>query len=153
MQLDPQILAQLEKLKGENGDYNDLMKHLLKIRDERVEEQKPESVKTDSRYIPAKIVNFVLLRTNGQCAFPSCNKPYAILHHTQRWALKHIHDPDQIQPLCKAHERIAHHGLINCEHEQAENWQVQENADMHSDSGKAKFAIDKIVQRFRYTRA
>jgi hypothetical protein len=149
MQLDPQILAQLEKLKGENGDWNDLMKQLLQMREDHLEEQKPESVKTDSRHIPAKIDRYVTSRTNGQCAFPGCNKKLNIKHHTQRFALEKIHDSDRLYGLCKAHERIAHLGLIENEDLSPKLWKVRAGADTTSEIGKAKYAIDQVVQKFR----
>ncbi len=149
MQLDPQILAQLEKLKGENGDWNDLMKQLLQMREEHLEEQKPMPVKTDSRNIPAEIDRYVVARTNGQCAFPGCNKPADIKHHTQRFALEKVHDSDRLYGLCKAHERIAHLGLIENEDLSPKLWKVRKLADVTSEIGKAKYAIDQVVQRFR----
>ncbi|MFA5829701.1 MAG: hypothetical protein WC843_04355 [Candidatus Gracilibacteria bacterium] len=149
MQLDPEILEQLEKLKGENGDWNDLMKQLLQMREEHLEEQKPEPMKTDSRHIPAKIDRYVTSRTNGQCAFPGCNKKINIKHHTQRFALEKTHDSDRLYGLCKAHERIAHLGLIENEDLSPKLWKVRKSADITSEIGKAKFAIDQIVQKFR----
>ncbi|MFA5828981.1 MAG: hypothetical protein WC843_00585 [Candidatus Gracilibacteria bacterium] len=149
MQLDPEILAQLEKLKGENGDWNDLMKQLLQMREEHLEEQKPDPVKTDSRHIPAKIDRYVTSRTNGQCAFPGCNKKLNIKHHTQRFALENVHDSDRLYGLCKAHERIAHLGLIENEDLSPRLWKVRKSADVTSEIGKAKYVIDQVVQRFR----
>lgn len=149
MPLDPQILAQLEKLKGENGDWNDLMKQLLQIREVHLEAQKPEPVKSDSHYIPAKIDKHVTAKTNGQCAFPGCNKKIKIKHHTKRFALEKVHDSDSIYGLCKPHERLAHLGLIENEDKSPKFWKVRKSADTSTETGKAKFAIDKIVQRFR----
>ncbi len=153
MQLDPEILAQLEKLKGENGDWNDLMKQLLQMREEHLEEQKPEPVETDSRNIPAEIDRYVTSRTNGQCVFPGCNKPAEIKHHTQRFALEKVHDSDRLYGLCKAHERIAHLGLIENEDLSPKLWKVRKLADVTSEIGKAKYKIDQIVQKFRVSSA
>ena len=151
IELEPEILQQLEKLKGKNS-WNDLMKQLLQLREEQLEEQKRKIQKqetqkpaTSTRHIPAKIKRFVLNRTNGQCAFPGCIKPSNILHHTQRWALQKIHDPNQLFGLCKAHERIAHLGLIQNEDQKPQNWSVRKEADKLS----AKYRVDEIVQRFR----
>lgn len=144
MELNQDTLEKLEKLKGW-ASWEDLMQQLLKEREELIESQKPQAVRTDSRHMPAAISRYVLARTNGQCAYPGCVRPYEIVHHTQRWALDHVHDPDRMEALCKAHERIAHHGLIECEERAAEDWSVRQEADEGSD----KFAVDKKVQGFR----
>ncbi|MBI4994677.1 hypothetical protein HZC21_03470 [Candidatus Peregrinibacteria bacterium] len=123
MELDPKIAAELEKLKG-RGNWNELMREFLELRKQKLEQEKPESAQTESRYIPEKIRRFAEAKTRGQCAYPGCIKPYKILHHTQRWALKKYHDPDKLIPLCKAHERLAHHGLVENEDQQTENWRI-----------------------------
>jgi len=123
MTLTPDIAAELEKLKGK-GDWNTLMKELLQLRKEKLEAEKPKPVENHSRHIPAKIEKFVIAKTRGQCAYPGCTKPYKTLHHTQRFALDHVHDPDQIVPLCEAHEHLAHHGLIANEDRAPEKWQL-----------------------------
>ena len=144
MQLDPELAAQLEKLKG-SGDWNALMKELLKIQEAQLEEQKPEPVRTESRHIPNKIQRYVRRRTNNTCSFPKCTKPSEILHHTQRFALEKIHDPDRLEPLCEAHERIAHLGLIEQEELSVSNWRVRARPDMHD----KKYAIDRMVGQYR----
>jgi len=144
MELDPEIAQQLEKLKGD-GDWNELMMQFLKMREEKLEEQKPESAECESRYIPAKIKNFVIARTNGRCAFPACNKPLIILHHTQRFALENVHDSDRLHGLCKAHERIAHLGLIENEELAPKFWKLLAEPDRNA----PKYEIDIIVNKFR----
>ena len=146
MDLDLEIAEKLEKLKGE-GSWNDLLKHLLQMREDSLDTQKPDAVKTESRHIPSKIRRFVFARTNGVCAFPGCRKSYAIVHHTGRFALEKAHDPDRVYGLCKDHERIAHHGLIGNEEESPVVWKVQKEADR----GAPKFLVDDLV--FRYRRA
>ena len=144
MELDPEVVGQLEKLKGD-GDWNELMKQFLKMREEKLEEQKPESVECENRYIPAKIRNFVIARTNGRCAFPGCSKPFKILHHTQRFALENIHDASRLHAMCKAHERIAHLGLIENEELAPQFWKLRKEADRNA----PKYEIDIIVNKFR----
>lgn len=97
-----------------------------------------------SRYIPASVRSYLKQQYKGRCAYPSCNKPSEILHHTRRFALNPSHDPDYIKPLCKNHERIAHQGLIKHEELSPEHWQVKLKP---TEGPKAK--IDAKVNRFR----
>ena len=48
MQLDPQLLQKLEKLKGKS-DWNELFAQLLEEREEQLEKEKPQAVKTENR--------------------------------------------------------------------------------------------------------
>ncbi|MEK7523606.1 MAG: hypothetical protein AAB588_01115 [Patescibacteria group bacterium] len=144
MQLDPQIANQLQKLKG-SGDWNELMQELLKIRSAQLQAQKPEPVQTSARHIPIEIQRHVLAKTNGTCAFPGCKKPYQILHHTQRFALEKIHDPNRLEPLCKSHERLAHLGLIENENLPASEWSIRQKADENA----ATYVIDRLVSKYR----
>lgn len=144
MQLDPETADQLEKLKGE-GDWNDLMKEFLQLRAEKLEQEKPETVETESRHIPAKIRKHVLARSKGLCEFPNCTKPYEILHHTDRFSLKKAHDPHHIIALCKAHERIVHQGLVEDESLPAKDWKILKHANQEN----PKFVVDQLVQKYR----
>ncbi len=144
MALDPQTAEALQKLKG-NGDWNTLMQELLKLRKEKLEAEEPAPVLAAKRYIPARIKNHVLQKTNGQCAYPGCARPYQILHHTQRFALRPVHDSKTLAPLCKGHEQIAHRGLIEGEANPPEHWQVRQKPDRE----KPTYAIDRKVMRHR----
>jgi len=144
MELEPEIIEQLEKLKGK-GDWNNLLKQLLTTRAEHIEEQKPEAVTTHSRHIPNKTQKYIRARTNGQCAFPRCKKPGEIFQHTQRWALENVHDADRLFGLCKEHERIAHLGLIENEELSPQNWKIRTEPDRFD----PKYEIDLVVQKFR----
>jgi hypothetical protein len=108
-------------------------------------EEKPEPKRTNSRHIPASIRRYVLKRSGGKCAYPGCKKVYEILHHTQRFALDKVHDPDLIQALCKGHERIAHHGLIANEDSPPSEWKLRENPDRN----RPHFWIDQLVALYR----
>jgi len=147
MELEPEVLEQLEKLKGRGG-WNELMKQLLHMRAVQLEEQKPEAKKTESRHIPAKIQRYVFARTNGACAFPGCTKSTKIKHHTQRFALEKVHDPDRLHGLCKEHERIAHLGLIENEHSSTQNWKLR----LTPDKALPAHQIDEIVRAYRTPR-
>jgi len=144
MELEPEVIEQLEKLKGQ-GDWNELMKQFLQMRTEHLERQKPEAVKTESRHIPAKIQRYVFERTNGACAYPGCTKPMKIKHHTQRFGLEKIHDSDRLFGLCKGHERIAHLGLIENEEGMPLAWKIKKVPDYDA----PKFKIDELVAKYR----
>lgn len=134
MNLDPETLAELEALKGQSN-WDDLMKTFIlafkekQVREKYLKQQKPESIKTKSRSVPAKIEQYVLIRSNGKCEFPNCNKKHEHLHHTNRFASDHTHDPDNIVALCKAHHDLAHHGLIADEQEKPQNWKIRKEKD------------------------
>ncbi len=144
MDLEPETATLLLKLKGQ-GDWNTLMQEFLKLREEKLAMEAPEPVINATRYIPTRIKRHVLRKTNGQCAYPGCAKPYKILHHTQRFALEKTHDPERLTPLCKGHEAIVHHGLIENETETPENWQLRD----HPERLSRAYAIDRKVMEYR----
>ncbi|MFA6436078.1 MAG: hypothetical protein WCW30_03005 [Candidatus Gracilibacteria bacterium] len=144
MPLSPDVAAELEKLKGK-GDWNTLMRELLQLRKEKLEAEKPQSVETPSRHIPVKVKNFAVAKTRGQCAYPGCKKSYKILHHTQRFALDQVHDPDHLVPLCEAHEHLAHHGLIANEDLAPEEWGIL----LEPEWWDLKQVVDERVQEHR----
>ena len=137
MKLDVETIEKLKQIQGDR-DWNELMKDLVDNKLEvdnaaegcdsgsagvdnggcsNAKDEKPQPVNTGKPYVPAKIRKYVIAKTSGCCAYPGCTKPYEILHHTGRFALDSTHDPDTLVPLCKAHERIAHSGLIAGEEE------------------------------------
>lgn len=179
IQLDPQIADQLQKLKGQS-DWNETIGELLKLRQEKLDQNKPAIVEVvarqstftnkesgseplnklealrpipnlihnkngHSRNIPTAIKKYVLAKTNCTCAFPGCMKSYEILHHTDRFALYHAHDPDHIVPLCKGHERLVHLGLIENENQSPQFWKIRTQPDCND----PKYEIDQIVEKFR----
>lgn len=162
MQLDPKLADKLKKLKGQ-GDWNELMQKFIAMYEKEIEENKPKIVEvrakqlqathntasasrpTGSRTIPAAIKHHVLAKTNSTCAFPGCTKPYEILHHTDRFAMYYTHDPNHIIPLCKAHERLAHLGLIENENQSPENWKIRTKPDYDD----PKYEIDRVVEKYR----
>lgn len=113
----------MKKLKRDD-DWDKLLNKMLDVYEDKektVEAKspdelgKPAPINTSKRYVPVKIKRHVIRQTSGLCAYPGCTKPYEILHHTERFALNGTHDPDTLRPLCKAHERLAHKGLIENE--------------------------------------
>lgn len=144
MDLDKATAEMLLKLKGP-GDWNSLMQELLALREKKLEQEEPEPVVNAKRYIPVGIRKHVLKKTNGQCAYPGCNKPHQILHHTRRFALHPEHDPETLVPLCTAHERIAHHGLIEYEQGETARWKLRKEPELFS----PEYAVDEMVMRYR----
>lgn len=109
------------------------------------EQVKRELPKISSRYIPAKVKKLATAEHGGRCAYPGCLKLPEIYHHTRRFALFPNHDPDFLAPLCKCHERLAHHGLIENEEQPPEQWQVK----MEADKTSPKYWIDRKVNAWR----
>jgi len=107
MQLSQQIEDELRTLKG-SGEWDTLMRELLKARKKLHEQQKPKKVEKATRYIPKEIEKWVIKTTNGQCSEPGCYKPYYALHHEDNFAEYHEHDPDKIKPVCKQHHELEH---------------------------------------------
>lgn len=142
--LKPDLARRLEQLK-KHERFEESFEKLVGELEMEFEKDKPEPVKTKARPIPARIRRHVVAQTGGYCAFPRCTKPYEILHHTQRWALEKIHDPDRLVPLCKEHERLAHHGLIENEEGPPHVWRVRQEPDKTS----ARFWIDQMVGLYR----
>lgn len=147
IELDRQTLEDLNKIKGKN-DWSTAIKQLIKEREEKFQATKPETKVTSTRNIPTSIKNYVLKRTNNNCAFPGCKKPYEILHHTKRFALDQEHNPDTIYPLCKAHEQLFHYGLIENEHLAPQYWKILKEPDKQH----PKYEIDNIVNKYRIQR-
>ena len=63
---------------------------------------------TDSHYIPAKTRKILAKEHGTKCSKFGCKKPATEIHHTQRFALAHTHDPRYLAPLCKEHHQLAH---------------------------------------------
>jgi hypothetical protein len=142
MEVSTELLEKLKKMKGEMS-WSELLEKLVEGEGENKSKskEKPIAVKTKSRHIPQKIRQYVLRKTGGMCAYPGCNKKHSILHHTQRFALEKIHDPDKIVPLCIEHERLAHLGLIENEDGSPEKWKVKKEPDRTDH----KQFVDQIV--------
>jgi len=99
----------------------------------------------DKRYIPARVKHFLQREFHGTCGYPQCKNPAEIYHHTKRFSLEPNHNPDYLVPLCKPHERLAHHGLIENETLPPENWKIRLDPDKNS----LKYLIDRKVRSFR----
>lgn len=139
IELSQTTAKKLEAIKGDR-DWEDVIVELIEPQLE-----KPEPVESNSPYVPAAIKKYVIAKYHGLCAFPNCCKLYDQLHHTYRFSLTGIHDPDQIIPLCNSHHDLAHHGLIENESKSPEQWEVRNFADEFH----PKYEIDQFVQKCR----
>jgi len=133
----PELAKKLKQfLKRENAE--ELLEAFL-------EEQKKSEV-AETVNIPTRMRRFVIERTGGRCAYPSCNKPYVELHHTGRYAIERRHDPEHIHALCKVHHELAHNGLIGNEEGLPHTWYVLERPD----STNYKYFVDQRVQLMKH---
>ena len=144
LDLSPELARKLQQV-AKRADFESIVNRIIQEIEKHDAAEKPQSVATPSRHIPAEIDRYVRARTNDLCAFPACTKKGTSIHHTQRWALENIHDPDRLHLLCTAHERIAHNGLIENEDQAPENWRLKTKAD----SLEPKAAIDRLVGLYR----
>ena len=148
MRLRLEIAEKLEEIRG-GRSFDELMEELVKLKAGVL--KKPKPVRTESRYIPVAIRRYAVWRDRGLCAFPGCNKEYKILHHTQRWALDRVHDPDKIYCLCEGHERLMHMGLVAGEEGPPDGWRVLDKQEVcdSGDCGCGKQYIDELVGLYR----
>lgn len=123
MKIEPEIIEALRQIKG-YGDWNDVMRKLLKSYQSQVEaeekefqeelgREKPEVTKSKNHKAPTAIKNFILKRSKGLCEHPNCTKHGKHIHHTEPFALKKVHDPDKLIHLCEEHHQIVHLGYID----------------------------------------
>lgn len=81
-----------------------------------------KAVKVASRHIPVELKRQILAKYCYKCAFPKCNFPCFVLHHTKRFVLFRRHDAESIVPLCKKHHDLVHGGCIANEEDTPEKW-------------------------------
>lgn len=157
------LKQKLEKEQGETLGFAEVLQELLKayksanrkMEPQRIIQLCPKCIKEEAnevaewtipaRLIPKEIQHLVIARQKEKCAFPNCDQPPQIFHHTRRFALNQNHDPDYIVHLCTAHERLAHSGLIQNEECDATAWRIQEQPDFTT----RKFKIDEKVNAYR----
>lgn len=82
------------------------------------------------RYVPAQQKRAALIKSDGKCAYPGCNRPSDLLHHRQRFHELWSHQ--SIVPLCKTHREFAHNGLIANEKADIQNWQLNIDEGVHT---------------------
>ncbi|MFA5948572.1 MAG: hypothetical protein WC806_06450 [Candidatus Gracilibacteria bacterium] len=98
-----------------------------------------------SRYVPAQKRKNSLYQTNNHCAYPNCNLPPEIFHHTDRFASSQSHE--SIIPLCKIHHEFAHNNLIQNETMSAEKWQLSIQKPPASQISQADILYKKYRQK------
>ena len=76
----------------------------------------------ETRYITANKKRQTITQTNGKCAYPGCNLPCEVLHHTDRYSESKSHD--SIIPLCKIHHEFTHNNLIQNETLKTDEWRI-----------------------------
>jgi hypothetical protein len=103
-----------------------------------------KAAQATNRPIPAATRRLIYAQTQGFCIFPGCKKPATSLHHTKRYRLSPSHDPKNIVPVCPAHERLLHSGMIENEEEDPRTWRLRKTAPKD-----AKATIDQRVKAFR----
>lgn len=108
-----------------------------------------EALGVTTRHIPVNVSAVVREKYKGMCAYPSCNRVAEIFHHTRRFALRKNHDPKFIRPLCKAHERIAHAGLIENENSESSRMYMIKAPDPRD----PRYFIDRKVLSYRHERS
>lgn len=108
--LSPEVVEKLNRFQEQGQDVNGILLELLEQREEKIEREKERLANkpTRSRTIPTKVRKILQEEHGRKCSIPTCSKPAAEIHHTQRFALSHSHDPHYLAPLCKQHHQIAH---------------------------------------------
>ncbi len=106
------IKQQLQDFQEKGIDPNELLRALLAEHKQKIAQQKEqisaETKPAKSRYIPIKIKRIIKQEYGKKCSIQSCKKSSKQIHHTQRLALAHTHDPHYLAPLCNEHHLIAH---------------------------------------------
>lgn len=139
------LLAKRFNQAKKRANFNQVLEEFLDFLETREQAEKPQAVFTSSRHMPAGMESYVRARTNDLCAFPSCTKKGTSFHHTQRWGLENVHDPDRLHLLCLSHERLAHSGMIENEELSPEHWRLRS----HPDPLGPKPYIDSLVALHR----
>ncbi len=143
LELSTELAKRLGALSKTQG-FEALLQKALDILEESKGEL-PAAVKTSSRHIPKPIKDYVEERTTGLCSYPTCKKQATSLHHTQRFALEKVHDPNRLRGVCTDHERLAHLGLIDNEEADPRTWKLRTEPD----KTHPKFFVDSMVALYR----
>jgi len=105
-------LKNLLELQNKGIDINEIIEEALDKREAEIARAKKENSQklktTDSRYIPATIRHILDAEQGDKCSAPNCNNPAQIIHHELPFTITKIHDPNNLQKLCKAHHELKH---------------------------------------------
>lgn len=114
LELNEEITHRLGELKRRGIDINTLLTNLLDKNEiemaqkkEKLAHEQEEKGKS-SRYIPAAIQNILKKEFGTKCSIVHCQNQSQNIHHTQRYAISHNHNPNFLSPLCLQHHEIAH---------------------------------------------
>jgi len=121
-EISPDVAQELNELHARGIDVNELLREMLEKRKNEIAEKKEEIAQeisetlrhleavapTTSRSIPTRIKKILRQEFGEKCSIQSCRKPSKAIHHTQRFALAHTHDPHYLAPLCAEHHLIAY---------------------------------------------
>jgi hypothetical protein len=114
LQLSEEVKEKLLELQQKGIDVNVLILEMLEKREADIEEEKEKIAEytqlkaAPSRYIPARIRKILKQEYGEKCSIVTCQKQAKVIHHTQRFALSHSHNPKFLAPLCSEHHVIAH---------------------------------------------
>ena len=118
VRLDADVKEELLRLQKQGIDVNQFLRDALEKRKEDIEKKKSEIVREQvgrqsskrkpSRYLSVKVRQVLKEEFGTKCSISSCYKPAKVVHHTQRFSLRPVHDPRFLAPLCEEHHEIAH---------------------------------------------
>ena len=112
LELDEDVEKQLAELQQKGIDVNVFLRECLQKRNQEIAEEKEklskEAMPTKSRYIKADVKQLIKKEHGTKCSIPGCNKSAKVLHHSRRFSLVSIHDPNFISPQCDEHHEISH---------------------------------------------
>lgn len=122
-------------------DWEKIIKIHLKIEDKLQKLSPPPTINSYIHSPPKRIKKFILKRASLKsqikrlyndikqsgilCEFPGCCNQYDEMHHVERFAKHHRHNPNKIYCLCKSHHNLAHQNLITNENLEIQHWKIQ----------------------------
>ncbi|MBU1954400.1 hypothetical protein KKH03_05515 [Patescibacteria group bacterium] len=112
LKLSAQNLEKLLELQEKGIDINRLITSMLTAREEEIAQEKAnlsaQAKPAKSRYVKVAIKKLINKEYGDKCAKQGCQKPSTQTHHTNRFAMSQVHDPQFMAPLCTEHHQIAH---------------------------------------------
>ena len=110
------VIEELNRLQDLGKDINQILRELLKQRNEQIERKEQELSKSareethllSRTYINKPTRNFLNEKYGNKCAIHGCTKLAEEIHHKIRFGLQANNDPAYLVPLCKEHHKIAH---------------------------------------------
>ena len=100
-------------------------------------------------HIPEFIKFFILLRSQGFCEFPGCNRRGRKFHHLKRQCLDPDCDPDGIVFDCDECDSLFHDGVVENEFGPFDNFKISVNYVPTTEGEKMRAKIDAKVQSIK----